>query len=475
MPVKLTKIIATLGPATGEKQKIMELVQAGVNVFRLNLSHGDHDVCRQWIRWIRETEKELDCFVGILLDLQGPKIRVGKFEGGMINLHHGDRVILTTRKVMGNEKLVPVQLRSFHKDVAVGSHVYLDDGNLCVEVKKISGQDVEVEVQVGGRLSNFKGLNMPDANVSAAALTSKDKQDLFFGLQEGVDFVALSFVGSARDIHQLRKLMRQTGKSADIVAKIERKNAIQNLSEIVQASDAVMVARGDLGIEIPITEVPVVQQQIMRECTLHAKPVIVATQMLESMIANRRPTRAEVSDIANAVMACADAIMLSAETAMGKHPKAAVEIMRETALKTEAYQRVHQRVVPWKWFFKKDPPVDLGITYSANRMVELLNAQALLVFTLTGGTARLVASPNPMVPIYSFSPNVQAARRLTLLRGAVSFSMPHATDTFADLSNVFAVLKKRRLVKKGDRVVMTAGVKIGVPRGTNIIRVEVVT
>ncbi|MEC7640658.1 MAG: pyruvate kinase [Nitrospinota bacterium] len=474
MTVKLTKIISTLGPASANKRVIKDLVRAGVNIFRLNLSHGDYSLLRLWIRWIREVEKEFDTFVGILLDLQGPKIRVGTFEKGFIHLHRGDRVIFTTKKVVGREGLVPVQFKHFHKDVSAGGLVYLDDGNLCVKVEKVFGKDVEVIVQAGGCLSDFKGLNMPDTVLSASALTPKDKEGLAFGLRQGIDLVALSFAGSAKDIRQLRNLIRKAGKDVEIIAKIERKQAVQRLQEIIREADGVMVARGDLGVEIPLAEVPVVQQKILRECTEQCKPVIVATQMLESMIDNRRPTRAEISDISNAVMNCADAIMLSAETAVGKFPKAAVQIMTQAASKTEDFQRIHQRIVPWRRFFDDDPPISLGIAYSAVRLVELLRANALLVFTETGGTARMVASPNPMIPLFAFTSNRDTARRLTLLRGTVPFLVDKKSSFIGDLKDIFSLLKKKRLIKKGERVVITTGLPVGIPQWTNVIRVEVV-
>jgi pyruvate kinase len=469
---RLTKIIATLGPASDSKRKIRDLAVAGVNVFRINLSHGRHDILAQWVRWIRETEKELKMFLGVLLDLQGPKIRVGKFEKGHITLHRGNRLLFTTEKVMGREGLVHVQYSRFHNEVKRGSLVYLDDGNICVEVTRVEGKKVWVEVRVGGILSDFKGLNMPDSVVTASPLTVKDKADLMAGLRVGVDFVALSFAGSGKDILQLKKLIRQAGGKAEVIAKVERKRAIENLEEIVREADGVMVARGDLGIETSLCEVPVVQQNILRLCSVYGKPAIVATQMLESMIVHARPTRAEVSDIAGAVMSCADAIMLSAETAVGKHSLAAVRVMDETARVTEAYLRQHQRILPWSWFFKEDPPISKGITYSANRMVELLNAQALIIFTLSGGTARQVSAPHPMVPIFSFTAETMRARQLTLLRGAVPFLVPHSHDFLEDLNDIFMMLKKKRLVAKGDRVVITAGVPFGQPQWTNVIRVE---
>jgi len=475
MTVRLTKIIATLGPASGTKIKIKELVKTGVNVFRLNLSHGDHEVVRQWICWIRETEEELKTFVGILLDLQGPKIRVGKFKDGSIELKNGREVVFTTEKVVGTETLVPIQYASFHKDVKPGDQVFLNDGNLRVEVKKVSGKRVTVVVKAGGTLSDHKGVNLPDSSLTTSPLTPKDRKDLQFGLKAGVDFVALSFVGRGKDIDQLRRLIRTSGGDAEIIAKIERKQAVQNLEEIVAATDAVMVARGDLGVEIPFADVPVVQQKILMECARMCKPVIVATQMLESMITNPRPTRAEVSDVANSVMYHADAVMLSGETAVGKHPVAAVKVMVETALKAESYKGESHQIPRWNLPFVKNPPIERSITYSANYLVKMLHAQAIIVFTLSGRTARMMAAPNPMVPIFAFTSSLDRARRLTLLRGTISFLMDKNKDFLEDMEALFRVLKNRHLVKKNDRLVITAGLPYHIPNRTNVVRVEVVS
>jgi pyruvate kinase len=475
MAIRLTKIIATLGPASGSKTIIRNLVAKGVNIFRLNLSHGDHETVRQWIHWIREVEKERHTFTGILLDLQGPKIRVGKFEKGSIHLKRGQRVVFTTEKKMGSSSLVHVQYAQFHKEVGVGNRIYLDDGRLSGVVKRVTGQRVEVEMLVGGTLSNHKGLNLPDARLSANPITAKDKADLKFGLQEGVDMVALSFTGSAKDVQKLRAMIKnEGGKGVEIIAKIERKQAVENLEEIVEAADGIMVARGDLGIEIPLTEVPVVQQKILRQGAKHSKPVIVATQMLESMIENPRPTRAEVSDVAGAVMDCADAIMLSGETAVGKHATAAVGVMVETALTTEAYLAGTRAIEPWSRFFQGDPSINEGITYSANRMVELLHAKAMVVFTVTGGTAKMVACPKPMVPIFAFTSSLQRARLLNLVRGAVPFMVEEDRHLLLHMDQMLAMLKNKRLLKKGDRVVITTGIPVGIPNWTNVIRVEVV-
>ncbi|CAI2717307.1 pyruvate kinase [Nitrospina watsonii] len=470
--VRLTKIIATLGPATGTRKQIKALAVAGVNIFRLNLSHGDHAVLRQWIHWIRRVEKELHTHLGILFDLQGPKIRVGKFEGGYTTLHSGQKVTFTTEKVTGEDGLVPVQFKKFHETVKKGDSVFLDDGNIYVQVLSVSGKRVEMKVQVGGRLADHKGINLPDSVIPTGALTAKDKKDLQFGLEEEIDFVALSFASSAEDIRRLRHLIQRKGKDAEIIAKIERKKAVRNLESIVAASDAVMVARGDLGIEIPLTEVPVVQQRILNECARQAKPVIVATQMMESMITNPRPTRAETSDISNAVMSKTDAIMLSAETAVGRHPITAVQIMAKTVETTEAFLKKERKIQPWNWFLEEEPPISLGITYSANHLAEVLHARMIVVFTLTGGTAKMIRSPNPMVPLAAFTSKRARARQLTLLRGALPFLVEADHPFLGNMKELFQRLKQQKLVKEGDRIVITAGDPPGVPSWTNVIRVE---
>ncbi len=472
MPFKMTKIIATLGPASASRKTIAALVQAGVNIFRLNMSHGNYQDLKKWIASIRSVEKQQKTAIGILIDLQGPKIRVGKFKEGFIQLVPGSKVTLTTRKVTGSDKMIPVQLAGFSKAVKRGNLVYLNDGSLCVKVLSKSGSEVKVQVKVGGILSDFKGVNLPDAEFATSPITPKDKKDLAFGLAEGVDFVGLSFVGSEKDIHQLRRMIKKAGGHANIIAKIERKAAVARFREIIKAADGVMVARGDLGIEIPLTQVPVTQQKILWECASQQKPAIVATQMLESMVENNRPTRAEVSDISTAVMGGADAVMLSAETATGKHPVEAVRMMAATAHEMEQYQKTHRQILPWQRFFKEDPPVHLGIAYSANRLVELLGGQALMVYTKTGGTARQVASPKPNVPIFTFTSVRECARRVTLIRGTVPILIKSDRDFMEDLSPFFKKIKETRLVKQGDRIILTTGIPLGIPRWTNVIRVE---
>jgi len=470
--MRLTKIIATLGPATATQKQIEALAKAGVNVFRLNLSHGDHDALHQWIRWIRQTETKLNTHLGILFDLQGPKIRVGKFKDGYTMLHSGQKVTFTTEGVTGTDGLVPVQFKKFHETVKKGDSVYLDDGNIFVQVLSVSGTRVEMKVQVGGRLADHKGINLPDSVIPTGPLTAKDKKDLAFGMEEEIDFVALSFASSAEDILHLRRLIQGKGCDVEIIAKIERKKAVENMESIVSASDAVMVARGDLGIEIPITQVPVVQQRILDECARQAKPVIVATQMMESMITNPRPTRAEISDISNAVMSKTDAIMLSGETAVGRHPVSAVEIMAKTVADTEAFMKQERKIQPWGWFLEEEPPISLGITYSANHLAELLHARLIVVFTLTGGTAKMMRAPHPMIPLAAFTSKRARARQLTLLRGALPLLIENDRPFLGDMKDLFRRLKAMKLVKKGDRIVITAGDPPGIPSWTNVIRVE---
>ena len=473
MANRLTKIIATLGPASANKKTIKSLVAKGVNIFRLNLSHGTHETVRQWIQWIREVEAEHHSYVGILLDLQGPKIRVGKFKEGSIHLKRGQRLTFTTENKVGDETLVPVQYQQFHKEVSKGGRIFLDDGKLSGVVKQVAGKRVEVEIQTGGKLSDHKGINLPDSKLSADPITAKDKADLKFGIQEGVDLIALSFTGSAQDVKRLKGLIRKQGSEGiEVIAKIERKQAVNNLEEIIEEADGVMVARGDLGIEVSLTEVPVVQQRILRVGAKHSKPVIVATQMLESMIENPRPTRAEVSDVANAVMDCADAIMLSGETAVGKHAGAAVEVMVDTALNIESYLVGTRTIEPWNKFFEGEPTINAGITYSANRMVELLNASAIVVFTHSGGTAKMVASAKPMVPVFAFTPSLNRARLLNLIRGMVPIVVEEDKHLLLHMEQLIIMLKKRKQLKKGDRVVITTGIPVGIPNWTNIIRVE---
>ena len=465
----LTKIIATLGPAVGQKKQIKALAQAGVNIFRLNLSHGVYPALTEWIGYIREVEKELGIYLGILLDLQGPKMRVGKIKNGSVQLRRGDCCVFTTGKPVGDE--IPVQYAKFHQVVSPGDRVYLNDGQICVSVQKVSGKCVETKVSEGGLLSNFKGINLPDAEIDESPITPKDRRDLEFGLQAGVDFVALSFVGRARDIQLLRRMIRAKGGSAEIVAKIERRQAVERMDEIIEEADAVMVARGDLGVEIPLSEVPIIQNRILKECIRKSRPVIVATQMLESMIENARPTRAEVSDVSNAVMSGADAVMLSGETAVGKHPLSVVKVMVETICVAEKFLNESGAKEENRERLKK-LPIARGVALTAQRMAGWLQARALVVFTESGGTAKTVASFRPKASILAFTSTEAQARRLILVRGTIPILVDGKVSLMEDIGELFRLIKSKRLLKKGDRVIITAGLPLGRPGWINVVRVE---
>lgn len=473
MKIKRTKIVATIGPAVSSPEMIEKLVEAGTNIFRINASHEDLTMIRKLTRHIRKVEKRLNTFVGILLDLQGPKIRIGRFENGFIEIHRGDEIVFTTEEVTGADKIVPVQYKRFHLDVAPGNRILLDDGNLSVLVKNVKGKRVVVDVLKGGTLSDNKGLNLPESSISEPPVTKKDRQALFMGLQCGIDLVALSFVRDAKDIKTLRRLIKNEGSKAMIIAKIERHEAIKNLDAIIKEADGVMVARGDMGVEIPFEEVPIVQKDILRRCSRVGKPVIIATQMLESMIQNHRPTRAEISDVASAVSYYADAVMLSAETAVGAYPVEAVEAVSRTALAMEEYQYQKHKILPWWSPPDEVTPVTHGITYTANQLAELLKASAIIVFTETGETARQVSKPRPSMPVFAFTPDVCVARQMTISRAVSPFFMAKADDIKRPLRFIFSFLKKRGLVKKGDRVILTSGMPSGAGN-TNMIRVETV-
>jgi pyruvate kinase len=473
MPKK-TKIIATLGPATDSPEMVERLYRAGTDIFRINTSHGESASIRRMIRHVRRVEKKLGTFIGILLDLQGPKIRIGRFKNGFIEIHRGDRLIFTTENIIGDENTVPIQYRNFHRDVKAGNRILLDDGNLSVKVVRVEGRRVHVEVQNGGTLSDHKGLNLPESSISVSAITPGDIESLSVGLNCGVDFVALSFVKDQRDIEKLRRLIRKEGGDAEIIAKIERHEAIGNIEGIIEKADGVMVARGDMGVEIPYEQVPLVQNDILTRANRMVKPAIVATQMLESMIQNYRATRAEVSDIANAVFSYADALMLSAETAVGAYPVEAVETMARTAEAIEKYQMEHHSILQLHSPEGEPPSVTHGITYAANQLGEVLGASAIIAFTETGRTARHLSMHRPAFPIYAFTPHVSVARRLTILRNVYPFTICRARDIKRPLRYIFGFLKEKGLLRKGERVILTSGIPMRVSGSTNMLRVETV-
>lgn len=454
-----TKIVATVGPSSAEAAVLEQLINAGVNVFRLNMSHGDYAGHRQAYSMIRRAAQTTGIDVGVLADLCGPKIRCGVFEGGRAELQTGSTVTVTIRDVTGNALVIPSQYREIAKDVQTGSRILLDDGNLELRVEKTEGTDLLCTVIQGGVLKDRKGINLPDSNVSAASLTDKDRADALFALDLGVDLLALSFVRRASDVGELRDLMEShSGASVAIVAKIEKPQALEQIEEIIDAADAIMVARGDLGVEMPAEAVPIIQSELIHLTRSRGKPVIVATQMLESMIGNPRPTRAEVSDVSTAVLAGADAVMLSAETASGTFPVNAVSTMDRVVRQTEAFLWNHGAFRFVSQRPEAEPPLELSdaVAKATAQLSRDLRVRAIFVMSRTGLTARMVSSSRPAAPVVAVSSDERTARVMQLLWGVVP-----STATPEEWENPEALA--RRLVQhyglaaSGDRILRVSG------------------
>ena len=453
-----TRIVATLGPASRESDTIERLIDAGVNVFRLNMSHGDHAGHRETYARVREAAGKQNKPVAVLGDLSGPKIRVGAFEGGFVELRGGDEVIVTTRHVTGKPGLIPSQYGALSNDVETGNRILLDDGNLELRVQSVEGPEISCLVITGGVLSDHKGMNLPGVNVSAPSLTVKDRADARFALDLGVDFLALSFVRRASDVEELQELVKESGKAVSIVAKIEKPEALENIDEILKAADGIMVARGDLGVELPPQAVPAAQDQLIDLARANRKPVIVATQMLESMIHHPRPTRAEVSDVANAVRMGADAVMLSGETAVGKYPVQAVRMMDMVARQTEGYlwRQGAFGSLARKSEEARPVPVEDAISESMAQLSRDLLVRAIVVLSLTGRSMSVMSSSRPAAPIIGISPDEQASRGACLLWGVI----PVAVDPVA-LEDTQALARKTALdlglVEEGQSILVVQG------------------
>jgi pyruvate kinase len=461
------KIVATLGPASSDPKIIEELIEAGVNVFRFNFSHGTHPDHEARFNIVRAASKKLEKPVAILQDLQGPKLRVGNFAGGSITIAKGEEVVLKLetagKPAAAGTKTIPYNYERLPAEVQVGHRILMDDGNLEVVVRAIKGDEIHAEVVFGGVLKDHKGMNFPDTRVTIEAFTPKDQEDLEFGLKLGVDFVALSFVRTPDDIRNVRKFMHAHGSSSTpIISKIEKGEAIENLEEILSVSDAIMVARGDLAVEVGTAQVPILQKQIIRECNARGIPVITATQMLETMVTNNRPTRAEASDIANAVLDGTDALMLSAETASGKYPVLSVATMQSVILETERKGINLTGPVPLvepetAKVLEGIPVLVEAIEHAAAHLAGWIGAKAIACTTHTGQAARALARSRPEVPIVAFTDSTVVRRRLALVWGVESSSIEPSQDldklfTFAEVE-----LARRGIVHKGDRVVLTAG------------------
>ncbi|MFT6827368.1 MAG: pyruvate kinase [Roseivirga sp.] len=470
--INKAKIVATVGPASESTDVLRELIYAGVNVFRLNFSHGTHENKAEIIQRIRDLNVELRTNVSILQDLQGPKIRVGEIEGGEVMIQPGQDIIITTEQCIGNAQRVSTVYENLSTDVAPGDMILIDDGNLELTVKSIKGLDVTCTVKYGGSLKSRKGINLPFTKVSAPSLTEKDIEDLAFGLEQNVDWIALSFVRYADDIRDLRKRIQASGKDCRIIAKIEKPEALQNIDEIIAVSDALMVARGDLGVEIVMEEVPIAQKMMVEKCNLAAKPVIIATQMMESMIKNPRPTRAETNDVANAVLDGADALMLSAETAAGKYPVQTVKSMARTIAAIESSAtKIYNNFYEPK--LESSTYLNDNVMLSACRLSERIDAKAVLGNTIYGYTAFKIASHRPRAGIFIFTPNKSLLTKLSLIWGVSSYYYDSSESTDQSFKDHENILKANGHLEKGDVFITTASMPLKGKGKTNMLKLNV--
>lgn len=469
-----TKIVCTLGPASSDRDTIERLVEAGMDVARLNFSHGTHEEHRERFEHVRAAAEKAGRTVSIMQDLQGPKIRVGEVEEGGVLLREGEELVLTTDPIdVGTKERIHIDYPTLPDDVDVGGRVLLDDGLLELEVKDVRNGEVLTEVVIGGPLRSRKGVNLPNIRTSTPSFTEKDIDDLAFGLELGVDLVALSFVRVAEDVKKLARKIEASGQKVGIVAKIEKPEAVDDIGNILQVTDGIMVARGDMGIEMAMEKVPSTQKYLIRESMRAAKPVITATEMLESMIENPRPTRAEASDVANAVLDGSDAVMLSGETAIGKHPVRVVEAMRQIIREAEHYRREYRQGLD-------NPPGQLeqteditnSVSFTACRLAEQVGAKAIACLTNSGATARSIARHRPSMPIYAFTDNRRVVNRLGVLWGTQAFHIPFQDDTDRGIELVHQVLSEHELVVPGDLVVITAGMPLPARGRTNTVHVS---
>jgi pyruvate kinase len=467
-----TKIVATVGPASNNKDMLRALVKEGVDVFRLNFSHGKHEDHLKVINYVREINEELGTHIALLQDLQGPKIRVNEMQPG-IEIKAGDTITITTKEVLGNQELVSTSYEGLPKDVKAGDMILIDDGKIELRVREVRGTEVVCTIVYGGPLKSRKGINLPFSKVSAPSLTDKDYEDLEFGLKNNVDWVALSFVRKATDIEILRAVIDRHKSTTRIVAKIEKPEALENIDAIIEATDAVMVARGDLGVEIWMEEVPMVQKMLVEKCNNASKPVIVATQMMESMIENPRPTRAETNDVANAVLDGADALMLSAETAAGKYPIEVIRSMVRTIGSVEKQGKIYYR------FREVDPDSDNyfndSLILTACKLAKDVNATAIVGMTQLGYSAYKASSHRPNANIFAFTSNDSILNTMNLVWATKAYHYDKAASTDETISDVEKILKRDGHVKSGDIFIILASMPIQERGRSNMIKVHVVS
>lgn len=471
--IKKTKIVATIGPACENKDVLAAMMKAGMNVARLNFSHGTHEDHKKKIQTIKDVRKQLGLNIAILLDTKGPEIRTGKFYKPEVTLTEGQFFTITTAEVVGNEEMCSVTYKDITKDLSPGSRILIDDGLIELEALEITGDKIKCLVKNTGVLKDNKGVNLPGVKLNLPSITDKDYGDILFGIEHEVDFIAASFVRKASDVAEIRTILKHNGGSGiRIIAKIENSEGIENLNEIIETADGVMVARGDLGVEIPQEQVPLVQKKIIKKCNTAGKPVITATQMLDSMIRNPRPTRAEVADVANAIFDGTDAIMLSGETAVGKYPVESVKRMTEIAVTMEEnidYEEVMRRNVSLR-----DESITNAIGHATVASAYGLKARAILAPTTSGGTPMIISKFRPRTPIFAATSKAEVARRLSIYWGVECLIVDAGTTEAELFGKSIEALSKREKIKKDDILIITAGLPAGIEGNTNMMRIHVV-
>ena len=470
--MKKTKIVATIGPVSANKEVLKGMIKNGLDVVRLNFSHGTHEDHKKVVDFVREIDAELGTNTSLLADLQGPKLRVGEMENGSVELVIGQTIIISTTKQIGTNKVIYTNYKEFAQDVKSGERVLLDDGKIVMTILSTNGKDtVECEVVQGGPLSSKKGLNLPNTKVSLPSLSEKDLSDLHFALNENVDWIGLSFVRNAADVKALKEIIFSTEKHAKVVSKIEKPEAVDDIDAIIEETDAVMVARGDLGVEVPLETVPLIQKMIVRKCVERARPVIVATQMMESMVTNMTPTRAEVTDVANAVLDGADAVMLSGETSVGKYPVEAIRIMNNIIGEAEKFEGL---------YYKEEAPMELdetrfvtdSICYSACRLAKRAEARAIVTNSFSGYTGYKVASWRPRTNIFVFTANKRILTQLNLVWGVKAFYYDKMVSTDQTIADIRYFLKKHEYIKDGEFIINIASMPIFEQGMTNMIKLS---
>ena len=471
--MKKTKIVCTIGPASESKAIFSELVKEGLNVARLNFSHGDHQEHLARIEMIKEVRTEMNKPIAILLDTKGPEIRTGKFEAPVM-LKEGQKFTLTTETFVGTQEKCQITYEGLPSDVVPGNKILIDDGLVELEVVNVNGCEIETLVLNTGEVKNHKGVNVPGVKINLPAITPKDEADIIFGLEQGIDFIAASFVRKAADVLEIRRIIEQHAvNDVHIISKIENQEGLDNLDEIIRVSDGIMVARGDLGVEIPTEDVPLAQKLMIKKCNLAGIPVITATQMLDSMQRNPRPTRAEVTDVANAILDGTDAIMLSGETAAGKYPVESVETMASIAIKIESSIDYKELLAK-----KAEDLVEAGVTFAVSHSTcstaQNLDAAAIITATSSGFTARKISQFRPKAPVVAATTSQAVRRKLSLIWGVETILIEPASSADEIFEMAIAKAKKASYIQKGDLVVITAGVPIGVTGATNLMKVEIV-